>query len=120
MTTANLLVLRLVMMTGGRWFPDLIRRLLQKMLITGKAEAPFRFERRFSWRDGALTVDDRLEADDWAQAASVMLGGDQTSIYVVMSRTFQAAQMQGWLDLTGEARKLGKGEALTLTRRFGP
>lgn len=120
MTTANLLVLRAVMMTGGRWFPNLIRRLLQKMLITGKAEAPFRFERRFSWRDGGLTVEDRLEADDWGQAASVMLGGDQTSIYVVMSRTFQAAQMQGWLDLTNEARKLGKGKALTLSRRFGP
>ena len=120
MTTASLLVLRAVMMTGGRWFPNLIRRLLQKMLITGKAEAPFRFERRFRWMGGGLTVEDRLEAEDWGQAASVMLGGDQTSIYVVMSRTFQAAQMQGWLDLTEDARNLGKGEALTLTRRFGP
>ncbi len=120
MTTANLLILRLVMITGGRLFPNIIRRLLQKMLITGKAQAPFRFARRFHWRDGGLDVEDRLEADDWGHAASVMLGSDQTSIYVVMSRTFQAAQMQGWHDLSDEAGRLGKGEALTLTRRFGP
>jgi hypothetical protein len=36
MTTINLLLLRVVMLSFGRFFPNLIRKLLQKMLITGK------------------------------------------------------------------------------------
>lgn len=119
MTTANLMILRTVMAIGGRLFPNLIRQLLQRLLITGKSKAPFRFDRRFRWQAGALTVDDRLEADDWAAAESVLLGCDQTSIYVVMSRTFQAGQMLDWLDLTERARGQRKGEALKLSRRFG-
>jgi len=120
MTTFNLLVLRLIMLTGGRLFPNLIRRLLQKLLITGKDTAPFRFDRRFRWEGTSLIVEDRLEAEAWDQVASVQLGGDQTSIYVVMSRTFQTAQLADWRDLTDAVRRLGRGEALSLTRRFGP
>ena len=44
MTTFKMIVLRLLMFTVGRFFPDLIRKLLQKMLITGKKAAPFRLQ----------------------------------------------------------------------------
>jgi hypothetical protein len=118
MTTFNLVALRLIMLTGGRLFPNLIRRMLQKMLITGKTTAPFRFDRCFRWENEGLKVEDRLEAENWNGVSAVGLGCDQTSIYVVMSRTFQAAQLGGWQDLTEEAQKLGKNEALALSRRF--
>ncbi len=118
MTPLKLIVLRLLMLTLGRFFPDLVRRLLQKMLIVGKTPAPYRFERRFSWRDGRLAVDDTLTAASWSGVESVALGVDQTSIYVVMSRTYQAGQLLGWLDLSDRLPSLRRGDSLTSSREY--
>jgi hypothetical protein len=118
MTTFNLIGLRAVMCSVGRFFPNLIRRVLQHMLITGKKTAPYTFKRSFVWRGDKLTVEDELFADAWDNVESVALGVDQTSIYVVMSRTFQAAQMQPWQDLTSETQTLKRGAALKLIRQI--
>ncbi len=116
MTTFNLLVLRGLMLTIGRFNPDMVRKLLQKLLITGKADSPLDFVRRFRWTGGQLEVSDELRAKDWAVVEDVGIGASQTSIYVVMSRTYQRGQLQGWLSLTAEARRLAKGELLTVQR----
>ncbi|HXG93436.1 MAG TPA: hypothetical protein VNN73_13900 [Blastocatellia bacterium] len=118
MTTMKLIALRLVMLTVGRFFPNLIRWLLQRMLITGKSRAPFEFTRALKWGGEELIVTDELRAESWANVISAGIGCDQTSIYVVMSRTFQMGQLQGWLDLTDEIRKLAPGEALVLKRKL--
>ena len=118
MTTVNLIGLRVVMFTVGRFFPNLIRRSLQHLLITGKKVAPYTFNRSFVWKDDALTDEDELSAETWDNVAGVALGVDQTSIYVVMSRTFQAAQMQPWQNLTSEIQNLKSGEALKLIRNI--
>lgn len=118
MTTFNLVVLRALMSTVGRFFPDLIRKVLQRILITGKKPAPFQFTRTLTWRDGRLTVADALTAESWAKVRAVGIGAAQTSIYVVMSRTWQAGQLQPWLDLTEKARSLTPGDALRLERTF--
>ncbi|MEM8542509.1 MAG: hypothetical protein AAGF66_00765 [Cyanobacteria bacterium P01_H01_bin.119] len=116
MTPTNLMILRVVMLTLGRFFPNLIRKALQKVLITGKKPAPFKFERRFTWQDGTWHVADRLTAEGWDAVASAGIGVDQTSIYVVMSRTFQRGQLQPWLDLTPQVQRLTAGEPLTVER----
>ncbi|NER33125.1 MAG: hypothetical protein F6J93_03445 [Oscillatoria sp. SIO1A7] len=116
MTTPNLLLLRIVMVTVGRFFPNLIRKLLQKMLITGKEPAPFHFIRRLRWVEGRWHLSDELIAESWDNVTAVGIGGDQTSIYVVMSRTFQCGQLQPWLDLTAEIGKLKPGQALKVER----
>ncbi|HBB33568.1 MAG TPA: hypothetical protein DDZ80_22125 [Cyanobacteria bacterium UBA8803] len=118
MTTANLLILRVVMLTVGRFFPNLIRQLLQKVLITGKKNAPFHFRRHFTWQDEQWWVGDELQAKSWQRVISAGIGGDQTSIYVVMSRTFQRSQLQPWLDLTDEVKKLDFYDLLKLERHF--
>ena len=118
MTTINLVILRAGMLTVGRFFPNLIRKLLQKMLITGKSRAPFTFSRVLRWKDDAWSITDELHADDWRGVEAAGIGCDQTSIYVVMSRTYQKGQLQPWLDLTDEARKLKPGESLKLERSF--
>jgi len=110
-------LLRLVMMTVGRFFPNLIRKLLQSMLITGKEPAPFEFTRTFRWENGWIVIDE-IRAESWGNVESAGIGCDQTSIYVVMSRTFQAGQLQPWLDLTEEVRKLAPGQPLILERKF--
>lgn len=116
MTPLNLMILRVVMLTVGRFFPNLIRKLLQKLLITGKTAAPFQFKRTFRWQADQLQVSDELTTADWDPVMTAGLGGDQTSIYVVMSRTFQSGQLQPWQDLTPQIRQLAPGQPLKLER----
>jgi hypothetical protein len=117
MTPLRLMALRVIMLSGGRFFPDLVRKLLQRVLITGKAAAPFRFERTFEWLDGGeLRVRDRVTGDDWSAVERAGIGCDQTSIYVVMSRTFQAGQMLPWVDLDAELAVAKRDGALTHER----
>ena len=116
MTPLNLIVLRGVMLTFGRFFPNFVRKLLQKMLITGKNQAPFEFTRRLQWINGRWTLTDELRSKSWDKVISAGIGGHQTSIYVVMSRTFQKGQLQPWLDLTDEVSKLMPGQTLKLER----
>jgi hypothetical protein len=116
MTPLRLIALRLIMLCGGRLFPDLVRKLLQKALITGRKAAPFRFEREFAWTDAGLTIRDRVEGEGWKNVRQAGIGCDQTSIYVVMSRTFQAGQLLPWIDLGPAVSRLQHGEALEHSR----
>lgn len=116
MTPLKLIALRCVMLTAGRFFPNLIRSALQKMLITGKRTAPFEFSRALTWENGNWRIDDELRASSWRDVAAGGIGCDQTSIHVVMSRTYQRGQLQEWLDLTDQIRKLRPGDPLKLER----
>jgi hypothetical protein len=116
MTTFNLIVLRGLMFTIGRFFPDLIRKILQKILITGKKPAPFEFTRTLTWVGESLEVSDILSTATWAKVEQVGIGAAQTSIYVVMSRTYQPGQLQTWLDLTSETEQLADGAPLSHKR----
>jgi hypothetical protein len=118
MTTINMLLLRLVMLTFGRFFPNLIRKLLQKILITGKKKAPYYFQRQLVWKNDHWCVVDQLEADSWENVITLGIGGDQTSIYVVMSRTFQIGQLQPWLDLTEKIKQIASSQPLRLERNL--
>ena len=118
MNPLNLMILRVVMLSVGRFFPNLIRKLLQKVLITGKKSAPFLFQRRLQWQDGYWQVIDELSTPNWDKVISGGIGVDQTSIYVVMSRTFQTGQLQPWIDLTDEIKKLSSGRVLHFKRNF--
>ena len=118
MTPLDLLIRRIVMLTVGRFFPNLIRKLLQKILIVGKKNAPFRFRRQLRWEDGHWCALDELQAKTWENVTAAGIGCDQTSIYIVMSRTFQQSQLQPWLDLTQEVKKIHPGESLKLELHF--
>jgi hypothetical protein len=116
MTTLNLVILRVVMYSFGRFFPNLIRKTLQKILITGKKSASYTFTRQLRWENGKWLVIDELKAESWHDVIAAGIGGDQTSIYVVMSRTFQLGQLQPWLDLTEQVKQLQPGQNLRLER----
>ncbi|NJP12543.1 MAG: hypothetical protein HC866_26295 [Leptolyngbyaceae cyanobacterium RU_5_1] len=118
MTPLNLMILRIVMLTVGRFFPNLIRKLLQALLITGKKPAPFQFHRQLRWKSDRWQVTDELRTESWKDVQSVEIGCDQTSIYVVMSRTFQRGQLQPWLDLTETARLLPDHQTLQVDREL--
>jgi hypothetical protein len=118
MTTLNLIILRVVMLTVGRFFPNLIRKILQKILIVGKQRAPFDFSRYLYWENEQWKVVDELHSPSWENVIAGGIGCDQTSIYVVMSRTFQKGQLQPWLDLTKQIEQLTPDQALKLERKF--
>jgi hypothetical protein len=118
MTPINLIILRLVMLSLGRFFPNLIRKLLQKILITGKKIAPFGFSRQLCWHEGNWYVIDELTADSWDSVVAADIGGDRTSIYVVMSRTFQPGQLQSSYNLLDRIQSLNEGEILRIERKL--
>jgi len=57
-------------------------------------------------------------SSSWSKVEAAGIGASQTSIYVVMSRTYQAGQLQPWLDLTPKLRALKDGEPLKLSREL--
>lgn len=114
----KLIIFRIGMLTFGRFFPDLIRKILQKILITGKQSAPFTYYRTFEFSDGTWVIEDKLHAQSWKDVESVGIDCSQTSIYVVMSRTFQKGQLQPWLDLTNEIRHLEDDKPLIVKRTY--
>ncbi|MCP4328532.1 MAG: hypothetical protein GY791_08875 [Alphaproteobacteria bacterium] len=118
MTIFKLMVLRLLMVTVGRVHPDGVRRLLQRLLITGRRAAPMSFRRVLTWREDRLTVRDEVSVQDWTPIVAAGIGGHQTSIHVVMSRIYQAGQLEPWRDLTDQVRGLGAGETLVVERSF--
>ena len=118
MSPLKLIILRLVMLTFGRFFPNLIRKILQKILITDKQDAPFSFKRHFKYEDESWYITDEIFANSWLNVISAGIGCDQTSIYVVMSRTFQIGQLQPWHDLTTKIKQLSPGEPLRIERKF--
>ncbi|MDY6936995.1 MAG: hypothetical protein SWY16_04945 [Cyanobacteriota bacterium] len=120
MTPIKMMILRAVMLTGGRFFPNLIRKILQAMLITGKQDAPFHFTRTFRWEDGHWHVSDELfsQSKSWKKVVAAGIGCAQTSIYIVMSRTFQLGQLLPWMDLTDRVKELPEGESLRVERKL--
>jgi hypothetical protein len=122
LTPAKSILLRGFMLTVGRFFPDLVRRILQALLVTGAKPAPFRFRRRLEWQaDGGLAVTDELipERGLWADVAEAGRGGFQVSMTTVMARVWEPAQLQPWVDLTGEVRALSLHAPWKTVRRLG-
>lgn len=98
MTTNKLLILRVGMMLIGKYFPNVIRKILQKLLITGKTAAPFSFKRSVSLVDSKLHINDTIFSKNLKDITDIKIGTNQTSIYVVMSRVFNKNQLTGWVD----------------------
>ncbi|MEM1425579.1 MAG: hypothetical protein AAGF75_03355, partial [Cyanobacteria bacterium P01_H01_bin.130] len=120
MTSPKLIILRLVMTTVGRFFPNLIRSILQKILIVGKQDSPFRFARRLTWdtETEQWCISDDLQGGDWRTVKAIELGVDATSIYVVMSRTFQRGQLQESWDLGDRIVNLAPQEPLHVEQYY--
>ena len=116
MTTLKNVVLRVLMTSVGRFSPDLVRRVLQKLLISGRERAPFRFTRRLSWDGRQVVVVDEIESDKWANVIAAGIGSAQTSIYNVMSRVFHPSQLVPWEDCSGALQEVGEDGLLRVRR----
>ena len=89
MTTFKLIILRIIMFFIGKHFPNLIRKLMQKVLITPKLDNKRKFERELIFEPNKLKVNDRyfLKDDDLSNF-SIHNTSFNNFKHVVMSRVF--------------------------------
>jgi hypothetical protein len=112
---------RLVNCTIGRLTPDLVRRILQRSLITGKRPASLAFERRLDWsQEGAISVRGRIwpEGSGSPRLARLYGSTDATSIYVATSNVWQDASLAVWDDLSSAAEVLRASGTCEVTRSY--
>jgi hypothetical protein len=120
LTPLKNIMLRLLMLSFGRFFPNVVRRFLQRLLVTGRAAAPFRYVRVFRPVGEGWSVYDEITADHgWSQVCEARIGGFQSSTTTVMGRVFQLEQLQPWIDLSNRLVNLAQEKPLRIERRFG-
>jgi hypothetical protein len=88
----KLILFRAINLTFGRFFPDVLRFLLQKILITGKKRTPYRFNRKIEFRQDGIHITDNLP--DALPVLRMAAGSDATSIYVAASNVYQESVLR--------------------------
>ena len=107
--------------TLGRVAPNLLRSLLQRILITGRRPAPLLLERRIDWSPDPPTVTDVLTALPGApELARLYRSTDATTIYVATSNPAQDGVLMPWDELAEHLPSLQEEGRVTIRRELGP
>jgi hypothetical protein len=113
-TPLTQIIFRMVNLTLGRIAPNLLRSLLQKVLITGKRRTEYSFEREIEFLPDRIVVRNRLGKPAGAPPIeSLHLASDATSIYVANSNVYQRSVLHPWLELRAlrdQVNATGSGE----------
>ena len=94
MTVFKQLLLRLWLVTIGRFNANLTRSIVQKIAITGKPKTSYRFKRVISVNSKEVKVTDFISENMPLKRLSI--GSDATSIYVANSLVFQESRLTPW------------------------
>jgi hypothetical protein len=94
MSVFKQLLLRLWLLTIGRFNANLTRSIIQKIAITGKPKTSYRFVRKISVEKDRILVTDFIPEKMPLKRLSV--GSDATSIYVANSLVFQESRLSPW------------------------
>jgi hypothetical protein len=93
-----------VMLTLGRFGSNLVRALLQRLLIVGKRPVRLSFQRTLQFRQRVTLIDElwdeRPQRYGRHSLTALYAGTDHTSVYVAMSNAYQAACLRPWTDYT--------------------
>jgi len=90
----RLIIFRVLNISFGRFFPNLLRRILQKILITGKFRTNLKFKRVIRFSDDHISITDQFPPGRFARLS---VGSDATSIYVAASNVYQDSILNPWL-----------------------
>ena len=100
----------------------LIRRMLQRRLITGRAEAPIHLTRHFEWSDGSNGAD-KLRIHDVvtlthrrAKVRRMSYGTDHQTAYVAACGVYQDGVLEPWTDLQDQVEELNATGRVTIVR----
>ena len=112
-------VLQLGMVTVGRYCRTLVRRLLQRRLITGRRACPIRLKRTFEFAADRLRVTDRIELlDAKLEVERMSFASDLEAAYVAASDVYQDAVLEPWTDLAAYVAELNETRQATIVREF--
>jgi hypothetical protein len=93
----------------GRLGPNVVRGILQKVLITGKPRTEVTFKRSFEFLEDSIKIQNVVDAQDSDKSfVSMATGSDATSIYVANSNTFQESVLLPWNDLDAHVGELNR------------
>jgi len=110
------IVFRLLNLTVARVSPNLLRLIIQKLFITGKAQSPCKFRRVIKFEGDRMEVADYIDSNGMKMEA-VAIGSDATSIYVANSNVYQDSVLTPWKQLdAAKVNRAKEGEVL-LDRR---
>lgn len=111
------MALRAFMLTVGRFAANLVRRLLQKILITGKTRTAIRFRRRIRFAEEQIEIEDELELPPGVELEALAFASDATSIYVANGNAYQRSVLLPWTDLRDRLEALHRTRRLVVRRR---
>ena len=113
MTPFKMVVLRMLMLTIGRFFRTFVRKRLQKRLVTGKHAAPFQLERQFELAGDEIIITDRItRAAEAPRVKAAYLGVGQTSVTTAVAQPWEHGWLHPWTALPDAP------EALNRTRTY--
>ena len=114
------------MCTAGRWCRTLVRRLLQRLLITGRRRCPIRLTRTFEFppeanprRRPRLRVTDTIELlSRRIRVRRMGFGTDHQAAYVAASGVYQDSVLAPWTDLGRQVDELNANRRVTVVREL--
>ncbi len=114
------------MSTVGRCCRTLVRRMLQRRLITGRDHCPVRLTRSLEFlpRDGStsgpsLRVCDTIElTDSRTRVKRMSFGTDHQSVYVAAANVYQESVLAPWTDLDAKVDELNTHRRVKVVREF--
>jgi hypothetical protein len=119
-TPIKQIIFRVLLLTIGRFDANLVRSMLQKILITGKNVQPIRFARTIEFGEFEISVTDQVkfepkEKRDFQELAA---GTDATSIYVANSNVYQDSVLIPWKWFTKHVKELNAKRHLKIERKI--
>ncbi len=103
----------------GRCCRRLVRRLLQRRLITGLSESGIRLTRRFEFGLQTLRVIDTVElTDPRITIRRMSFGSDHQTAYVAACGIYQDSVLTPWTDLSPYIAQLNSARQVAITRDF--
>ena len=118
-------VFHTAMVLVGRWCRTLVRRCLQRRLITGRRECPIRLSRTFEFPSeqaagpACLRVTDVVELlDPRVQVRRMSYGTDHQTVYVAASGVYQESVLTPWTDLAEHVQRLNSDRRVTIVREL--
>ncbi|HVX12244.1 MAG TPA: hypothetical protein VHC22_13770 [Pirellulales bacterium] len=113
-------VFHVVMWMLGRWCRTLIRRVLQRRLITGRRACPIRHERHFEFEaDGGCRVTDRIMLTDRTiDVRRLAFASDLQACYVAAANVYQESVLEPWTDLGDYVPALNRDRSIVIVRHL--
>ncbi len=114
-------VLHLGMITVGRWCRDLVRRMLQRRVITGRRRLPITLSRTIELLAGSpsLRITDRITLDDpRVMVRRMSISSDLEAAYVAASGVYQDSVLQSWTSLDEHVATLNRERHVTVVREW--